>query len=324
MELRRRVTYCPQCHATEAALDRRLGLEEGGVTPALARVLTRTSLEVAYEPGEALLTDVLGFTPCSAREMERIAKHHGHCLEASAFITPSTVGPRPLKRPAHYCIAIDGVMIPGLPDPQTHRLAWREVKAAVLFDPSGLRSPAYLAAVDEAEQFGLRLWNFLQVRGLDPQDVLQVLGDGAPWIWNLADLHLPGVPQLLDFYHGAEHLHAAAKSLSTEEPAGAWVHERLDQLQTGQLRSFFAALRRLPPGASAEADQSPQRLLDYFLKNGRRLDYRSARRKNLPIGSGAVESRPKPKLRISSYFPHGHPEYVLKRGIRAKGRSLMA
>lgn len=290
MELCRRVTYCPQCQVTDAALDRRLGLEEGGVTPALARVLTRTSLEMAYEPGEALLTDVLGFTPCSAREMERIAKHHGQRLEASAFITPSTVGSRPVKRLAHYCIAIDGVMIPGLPDPQTHRLAWHEVKAAVVFDPSGLRSPGYLAAADEAERFGVRLWNFLQARGLDPQDFLQVLGDGAPWIWNLADLHLPGVPQLLDFYHGAEHLHATAKSLWTEEQAGGWVHERLDQLQTGQLRSFFAALRRLPPGASAEADDSPQRLLDYFLKNRRRLAYRSALRKNLPIGSGAVES----------------------------------
>jgi hypothetical protein len=290
MALGRRVTYCPQCHATEAALDRRLGLEEGGVTPALARVLSRTSLEMAYEPGEALLTDVLGFTPCSAREMERMAKHHGHCLEASAFLTPSTVGPRPVRRPAHYCVAIDGVMIPGLPDPQTHRLAWHEVKAAVVFTPSGLRSPAYVAALDEAERFGVRLWNFLQARGLDPQHFLQVLGDGAPWIWNLADLHLPGVPQLLDFYHGAEHLHATAQSLWTQEQAGAWVHERLDQLQSGQLRSFFAALRRLPPGASAEADDSPQRLLDYFLKNCRRLDYRSALRKNLPIGSGTIES----------------------------------
>ena len=291
MELCRRVTYCPRCQVTDAALDRRLGLEQGGVTPALARVLTRTSLEVAYDPGKALLTDVLGFTPCSAREMERIAKHHGQRVEAAAFSVPSIGCPHPVKRAAHYCIAIDGVMIPGLPNPQTHRLDWHEVKAAVVFTPSGLRSTAYLAALDQVERFGLRLWNFLQSRGLDQQDFLQVLGDGAPWIWNLADLHLPGVPQLLDFYHVAEHLHATAKSLWTEERAGSWVHERLDQLQTGRLGSFFASLRRLPPDASAgEAEASPQRLLEYFLKNRRRLDYRSALRKNLPIGSGVVES----------------------------------
>ena len=41
--------------------------------------------------------------------------------------------------------------------------------------------------------------------------VLSVLGDGAEWIWNLADQHFPGAAQLLDVYHGVEKLAEAGR-----------------------------------------------------------------------------------------------------------------
>jgi hypothetical protein len=53
------------------------------------------------------------------------------------------------------------------------------------------------------------------------QNLAHVIADGAPWIWNLADLHFPGVAQLLDFYHAAEHLHAMATALWADGIAGA-------------------------------------------------------------------------------------------------------
>ncbi|MGH9826071.1 MAG: hypothetical protein ACREDR_22805 [Blastocatellia bacterium] len=46
---------------------------------------------------------------------------------------------------------------------------------------------------------------------MDEKNFRLILGDGAHWIWILADLLFPGVPQLLDFYHAAEHLYATAK-----------------------------------------------------------------------------------------------------------------
>jgi len=38
-----------------------------------------------------------------------------------------------------------------------------------------------------------------------------VLGDGAPWIWNLAGQRLPAATQIVDLYHAREHLHDLAK-----------------------------------------------------------------------------------------------------------------
>jgi hypothetical protein len=41
------------------------------------RVICRVALELAYKQSADLLADALGFLPCSAREVERIAKRHG-------------------------------------------------------------------------------------------------------------------------------------------------------------------------------------------------------------------------------------------------------
>jgi hypothetical protein len=40
-----------------------------------------------------------------------------------------------------------------------------------------------------------------------------VLGDGAEWTWNLADLHFPGAIQIVDLYHAREHLWKLARAL---------------------------------------------------------------------------------------------------------------
>jgi hypothetical protein len=127
---------------------------------------------------------------------------------------------------------------------------------------------------------------------MDPQNLAQVIADGAPWIWNLADLHFRGVTQLLDFYHAAEHLHAMAVALWSDGIANTWWGRRLDQLETGELDNFFAALKPIAKRrTTSDPAVSPERLLYYFEENRHRLGYTEALKRNLPIGSGAVESR---------------------------------
>ena len=240
LPLERRVYYCQQCGEIQVPLDQRLGIEQGGMTPGLMRLVCRTALELPFQQSQQLLSDTLGFTPCSAREVERVAGRHGQLLEQSPQLSPV---PQPGK--ARYCLAIDGTMIPGLPDEVEHRLRWHEVKLAVGFDPRKVWAPFYVAGREDAEHFGQRLWQQLQSHGLDHNGFQLILGDGAPWIWNLADLHLPGVPQLLDFYHAAEHLFATAELLWPAAQAKRWWQRRLAQLQQGELTNFFTVLQRL-------------------------------------------------------------------------------
>ncbi len=289
IQLQRRVGYCRQCHETTARLDNRLGVNETGITPGLQRVICRVALEMAYEPTKSLLKDTLGFTPCSSREIERIANRHGNEMEKLA-VTPSAIEKRPRSKKFH-CVAIDGTMIPGLPDPQDHRLIWHEVKLATIMDVRDIEQPFYVASTENADGFGSQLWRELDLRGMDASSFAQVIADGAAWIWNLADLHFPGVPQLLDFYHAAEHLHKTAVALWPDGIADKWWHRRLDELKAGDFGRFFAALKLTAKRwTTSDPEVSPERLLNYFEENRHRLRYAEALKLNLPIGSGIVES----------------------------------
>ncbi len=288
VELRRRVGYCSHCRETTAKLDERLGADDTGITPGLRRVICRVALELAYEPTRLLLRDTLGFAPCSSREIERIAFSHGEQMDNPSSVAGEIRSQRAKKI---YCLAIDGVMIPGLPDPQEHRIRWHEVKLAAVWDPRGIEPSFYVAGTEDCDKFGERLWDEFETRGMDGNWLLEVLGDGAPWIWNLADMHFHEVPQLLDFYHAAEHLHQTAFALWSEGIADAWWHRRLDQLKNGELGNFFAALKLLAKRHETnDPEVSPKRLLAYFEENRTRLDYAKALRRKLPIGSGTVES----------------------------------
>lgn len=287
--VKRQVYYCSRCRQTRARLDERLGVDRTGITPGLTRVICRTALELAYQQSQQLLTDTLGFSPCSAREVERLAKQHGQALEGWQAVEPREK-PKAVGR-GIYCLAIDGVMIPGLPDLDQHCLNWHEVKLAAGFDPGQIRAPFYVAGREEAESFGRRLWHQLEQGHLDERSFRLILGDGAPWIWNLAETHFPGVPQLLDFYHAAEHLHAAAEALWPEATAHSWWQRRLEQLRSGQMTHFFASLQWLAKRHhTSDPAVSPQRLLKYFEDNRDRLNYCWAVQAHLPIGSGQVES----------------------------------
>jgi len=119
VRIRRRVGYCRRCRETAVTLDKRLSADNTGITPGLARVICRTALEMAYQPTKELLTDTLGFVPCSAREIERIANTHGASMgEPTEASRPALV--RGNGKRLH--LTMDGTMIPGLADPQEHRL----------------------------------------------------------------------------------------------------------------------------------------------------------------------------------------------------------
>jgi hypothetical protein len=243
---------------------------------------------MAYQPTKALLTDTLGFAPCSAREIERVAKTHGAAMEKPLEAKPSVLGRRGEK---FLHLSMDGTMIPGLADPQEHRLKWHEVKVGIVEDVRGIDAPFYVASTGDAEAFGKQLSEEMQSRGMDGRELAQITADGAPWIWNLADIYYPDATQLLDFYHAAEHLHKTAAALWPKETADAWCRERLQQLKAGKLDNFFSELRKVTEErAPNDPAVDPKRLLNYFETNRNRLGYADALKNNRPIGSGTIES----------------------------------
>ena len=130
-------------------------------------------------------------------------------------------------------------------------------------------------------------------RGLGQAAGALVIGDGAVWIWRLADDRFPQARQRLDFYHAVQHLAAVGQALFGEdkEKLKTWLKPLAKQLKNQSaikvIRQLEDVLAKLPKGASAEVVAKE---VNYFQEHEERMDYRAARRAGEPIGSGAVEA----------------------------------
>jgi hypothetical protein len=118
-----------------------------------------------------------------------------------------------------------------------------------------------------------------------------VVADGAPWIWKGAADRWRGATEVLDFYHGSQHLWELGRAVcrGDEAAAAAWVQPRLHRLRHGQEHAVVAeivALKR-PRG---ERGKIVHREQQYFGGHAERMHYRAIAQRGWPIGSGAVES----------------------------------
>ena len=148
------------------------------------------------------------------------------------------------------------------------------------------------AGIETAEHFGPRLRRWAGRLGIRDASEISVLADGADWIRNQARKQLPGAGQLLDIYHGSEHLSSCAKALYGEgaAQAKAWVDEGRRALLTAGAAGVQAHLA----AARAQARSAARRAaLDdaagYFERRADSLGYAERLAGGQSIGSGLVE-----------------------------------
>ena len=121
-----------------------------------------------------------------------------------------------------------------------------------------------------------------------------MLGDGAVWIWNLADEYLLPKFMTTDWYHAAEYLHAAAQSYYPDKPQAAmrWYNAAETLLYQGHAEQIASMLTQRADQLPAQADSLLSHAT-YFENNKRRMNYMQNREDGLLSGSGAVESEAK-------------------------------
>ena len=114
-----------------------------------------------------------------------------------------------------------------------------------------------------------------------------ILGDGAPWIWNIAQELSPRAIQIVDRFHVKENLHRAAQAIfgTTGEQSKVWATARCTELDEGNLRAIVHALR---PYAESSAAAAKCRL--YIYRNRHRMRYPRFRAQGLCTSSGVVEA----------------------------------
>ena len=135
--------------------------------------------------------------------------------------------------------------------------------------------------------FAQRAYREAQRRGFDTAARRVVIGDGAPWIWRVADEQFPGAIEIVDIYHAKQHLCDVAKAIygAGTDLADQWARDRRAELDAGQLRAVVAALR-----IHVETTLEARRCIHYVFGNRHRMRYPQFRAKGLCVSSGVVEA----------------------------------
>jgi hypothetical protein len=131
-------------------------------------------------------------------------------------------------------------------------------------------------------------------RGLGQAAGALVIGDGAVWLWRLANDQWPQARQRLDYWHAVEHLAAVGRAPLDEDRAAlaAWLEPLKRQLKNESavkvIRQLEEPLGELDEGSPAR--ETVAREVAYLREHEHRMDYRAAPRRKEPLGSGAVEA----------------------------------
>jgi hypothetical protein len=189
--------------------------------------------------------------------------------------------------------------------PGIERVAWREIKGAVIYRLESAGQTAggrgvitqkhVVAWQGEPQEFGRRVQAEARRRGLASAREVFVVADGSLWIWNVQQDRFGQAQGVLDFYHASEHLWAVAHSVYPNDEAAArkWVEPLLSQLRHGEEGTVLQTLNDLPAWCAAGNRAVPpevERERDYFQNHREHVHYQRMATRGCPIGSGAMES----------------------------------
>jgi hypothetical protein len=287
-----------------APLDEQLGLKDG-ITPGLQRLMSRAgAMSGSFELASADLKaysrlDVPG------RSIQRMAAVTGPDVECWLQNRKPTE-PKPV--PEVMYVSYDGTQVPMTKSETQGRKGkqpdgtskGREVKLGCVFtqlkaiegeppdrDPD---STTYVASFDESVDFGGLIRQEATLRGVAYAKKVVVLGDGAPWIWEVARVNFPDAVCILDLYHAFEHVNDMAALIYPNESANTGHAKKWRKwLKTGKVDRFIKEVTSLAEDDPGKKDDI-LKALNYFIKNRDRMLYASFRKKGYFVGSGVVEA----------------------------------
>jgi hypothetical protein len=169
-----------------------------------------------------------------------------------------------------------------------------ELAPQVWIDTPKKGSMRYVARRSAQGGFGQLLASLAYQAGLPQAKQVVVLGDGAPWIWKLAEEHFPGAVHIVDLYHAKQHVWEVAHAVfgQSSPQACAWASMACDWLVHGQIEDLIAALAELPAMAppSGQSKSLPEQAIGYFTTNAERMRYPAFRAQGMHVGSGIAEA----------------------------------
>jgi hypothetical protein len=317
VQISRPYYLCAHCSKGDCPADTELGVAGLESSPGVRRMEAVVGSEMPFAPACEPIK-VLAGLEVPAKAIERTAEAIGAEIawrdEREIGRAKQLVLPVVSRQniPKMY-VLMDGVQVPVVAAEtegrasriEGHRARTRECKLGCVYtqttvDKDGwpIRDPdstTYVGAIETADEFGYRIYTEAWLRGWEWATIKIVIGDGAVWIWNLADQHFPGAVQIVDLYHARQHLWKIAALLHPHDLAAKklWMAPLKDLLDNGEIEPLVARLREI---AAEHTDTHPnlaEEVLteaDYFATNSSRMRYPEFRQKGFFVGSGVIEA----------------------------------
>lgn len=249
--------HCAVCKTGLLPKDSDPDIVSTSFSPGVRRLMTRVGGKEAFDEGRRDLEALAGIF-VKTKEVERVSESIGEEIEAvarrerKAVLSGKIVPIKPIPR---MYVAVDGTGVPMVPHEtegrrgkdEAGRAKTREAKLGCVFTQVGVDSQGrpirdegsttYVGAIETAEECGQRIFTESIRRGAQFSKQVVVLGDGAPWIWNIASEHFPGAIEIVDLYHAREHLSELAKVPygPGSKMARLWADARIAELDVGNV-----------------------------------------------------------------------------------------
>lgn len=311
LKLERAYFHCSGCGHGFCPRDRQLGLDNTALTPGVMRMVATVGAMVSFEEGSQLLAELAGLA-VEAKQVERTSEALGAAIAADEKKNVAANDDQPL--PPILYLGLDGTGIPMRPSEIKGRAGkqsdgsakTREVKLCTVWSAEGrdenntpVRDPGsvtYSAAIETAatldtdlhrSPFTERVLREATRRRFTQAKCSAVIGDGAAWIWKIAQELFPHAIQIVDRFHVKQHLSDLSKLLYPHDSsrAQAWSKRRHEELDSGRLADLLRAIRR-----HADHCDEARKCFQYIHNNRHRMLYPQFHSQGLCTSSGVVEA----------------------------------
>jgi hypothetical protein len=312
--------------------DRRVGIEQQTISPGARELCCLMGLAENFAQASVDLKKVGGLSASKEKLRQVVEAEAGRVRQVrDSGALPASWSASQAKPPdgtSRVYVGIDGVMVPTVTQAEKRKRRqkhvarrqqrgkahrgnskplppakagsderFKEMKIGVFYDQDKSHRHVFATEDPSKDVAPLLASHAGQVRLKEADQTLGRI-DGAVWIYRQTCLGLLFIRSvLLDYYHLAEHVHAAARCCLGEgtEAARTWARERLEQAKHSDIAGVLAAIKALAKQVRSPVKKQSLRGLSQYIESRREmLDYGAALAAGQDIGSGPTEAECKP------------------------------
>lgn len=182
----------------------------------------------------------------------------------------------------------------------TREEGWKEVKLGRVFKSSSvlpestnrqwIKESEYVAHLGSHQEFEDLMSQLIDEPYRKHENQIVFVSDGARWQWSWVESEYPNAVQILDFYHAMEHVGGYIKTVKKKKAEINGITQKLGKiLKHKGIQTVERYIEKIPRTTNKHRNEY-EKLRTYIENNRSKMNYPAYIKRNLIIGSGAIES----------------------------------